>query len=220
MNDGQAQTRIWDWTVRLFHWLIVLIVPALWWTADQGLMDWHKRLGLTMFALLLFRLTWGVVGTWTARFLPMLRQLLSLPSYLKNLVAGNHEPSFGHSPLGTLSVIALLGLLSVQVTTGLFSVDVDGLESGPLATLVAFKTGRELADIHELNFDLLVIFIALHISAIAVYRWLFKNDLIRPMVTGMRSDIQAPTTIVVHVWELAIGIAVALAGVYGVTRLG
>lgn len=183
-------------------------------------MDWHRRLGLTMFSLIMFRLVWGITGTWTARFVPMIRRLRHVPSYVGDLLARRHSPSFGHSPIGTLSVFALLAALCVQVGTGLFSVDVDGLESGPLAILISFKTGRELADIHELNFNILITFIALHIAAIAFYRLVLKDHLIRPMVTGRRSDVEPLTEIKVRPVALLATVAIVAASLYAVLNAG
>lgn len=197
MTTESARILVWDGAVRLVHWLMVLLVPLLWWTAEQGHMEWHKRLGLTMFGLVLFRLIWGLVGSWTARFVPMVRQIGSLSSYIRKLRNREPDATFGHSPLAVLSVFALLLALATQVTTGLFSVDVDGLESGPLAVLVSFETGRQFADIHELNFNLLASLILLHVMAIAVYRFVLKERLVAPMVTGRRAradfaDTQLP----------------------------
>ncbi|WP_108812341.1 cytochrome b/b6 domain-containing protein [Sphingorhabdus sp. Alg231-15] len=220
MTSDAAQTLVWDWTIRLFHWLIVLLIPLLWWTAEEGMMDWHRRLGLTMFGLVLFRLVWGIAGSWTARFLPMIRRLRSLPAYVSNLIARRNRPSFGHSPIGTLAVFALLTALCIQVGTGLFSIDVDGLESGPLAILISFKTGREIADFHELNFDILVVLIALHIIAIAIYRFVFKDNLIRPMVTGRRGDVEPVSAVKVQPVALIASFAVVAASLYLVVNAG
>ncbi len=220
MTAGTAQTLVWDWTVRLFHWLIVLLIPLMWWTAEEGMMDWHRRLGLTLFALVLFRLVWGVMGTWTARFVPMIKRLGAVPGYVRDLFAGRHSPSFGHSPIGSLSVFALLAALSIQIGTGLFSVDVDGLESGPLAILISFKTGRDVADIHELNFDILVILIALHIAAIAVYQFVLKANLVRPMVTGRSSDVEPESTVTVRPVALLASVAIVAASLYAVMNAG
>ncbi|WP_417621096.1 cytochrome b/b6 domain-containing protein [Parasphingorhabdus sp.] len=186
MADKSPRILVWDWAIRLVHWLMVILIPLLWWTAEEGYMEWHKSLGLTMFGLVLFRLLWGVIGSWTARFIPMVQRIGSLPSYIAQLRNRDHRPTFGHSPLAILSVFALLLALATQVTTGLFSVDVDGLESGPLATLISFETGRQLAEIHELNFNLLAALIGLHITAIAVYHFVLKENLVGPMVSGRR----------------------------------
>ncbi|MEO0441942.1 MAG: cytochrome b/b6 domain-containing protein [Pseudomonadota bacterium] len=220
MTSKAGQTLVWDWTVRLFHWLIVLLIPLMWWTAEEGMMDWHRRLGLTLFALVLFRLIWGFAGTWTARFVPLIKRLGSFPTYVRDLIARRNTPSFGHSPVGTLAVFALLTALSIQVGTGLFSVDVDGLESGPLAILVSFKTGREIADFHELNFDILVALIALHIIAVAIYRFVLKDDLVRPMVTGRRSDVEPVSVVKIRPVALIVSVAIAAAGLYVVMNAG
>ncbi|MEH6789978.1 cytochrome b/b6 domain-containing protein [Parasphingorhabdus sp.] len=177
---------VWDGAIRLVHWLMVLLVPLLWWTAEEGHMDWHRRLGLAMFGLVLFRLLWGLFGSWTARFAPMVRRIGALPSHLARLRQRDSTPSFGHSPLAVLSVFALLLALATQVTTGLFSVDVDGLESGPLAIMVSFETGRQFAEVHEFNFNLLAVLILLHVAAIAIYRFVLRQKLVKPMVTGRR----------------------------------
>ena len=164
--------------------------------------------------------SWGVIGSWTARFVPMLKRLGSVPRYVRDLFTGHHKPSFGHSPIGSLSVFALLAALSVQVGTGLFAVDVDGLESGPLSILVSFSTGRDIADIHELNFDILVALIALHIAAIAVYRLVLKDNLIRPMITGSRSDIEPVSAVNVRPAALIASIAIVAGSLYAVMNAG
>ncbi|MEJ6595341.1 cytochrome b/b6 domain-containing protein [Parasphingorhabdus sp.] len=187
MTTEPARILVWDGAIRLVHWLMVILIPLLWWTAEEGYMDWHRNLGLAMFGLVLFRLIWGLIGTWTARFVPMARRIGSLKSYVGKLRNQENGASFGHSPLAVLGVCALLLALSTQVTTGLFSVDVDGLESGPLAVLVSFEIGRQFADVHEFSFNLLVALIGLHIAAIAIYQFVLKEKLVRPMITGRRS---------------------------------
>ena len=135
-----------------------------------------------------------------------------------------HRPSFGHSPLAVLSVFALIGAILVQLSTGLFSVDVDGLESGPLALLVSFDTGREIADIHELNFNILLGLIALHIIAIITCRFLLKDKLVEPMVKGSRPAKDFGTAdkpdIRVQPVRLIIAILAAVAGVYIIINVG
>jgi len=187
MTAEPARVLVWDVAVRLVHWLMAILVPLLWWTAEEGFMDWHKSLGLAMFGLVLFRLLWGFWGTWTARFVPMMRRMRSLNSYVAKLRRRELGATFGHSPLAALSVFALLLVLATQVTTGLFSVDVDGLESGPLAIMISFETGRQFAEVHEFNFNIVAALTGLHIAAIAFYHFVLKEKLVGAMVTGRRS---------------------------------
>jgi len=189
LSDGRV--RIWDASVRLFHWLIVVLVPLMWWTAEQHHMDWHRRIGLAIVFLVSYRLIWGLAGPVTARFAPMVRRLGGLVGYVRSVTQPPHKSglgaSFGHNPLGILSVFALITALSVQATTGLFSSDVDGLVSGPLSVWISFDLSRQFSEIHETNFNILVGLIALHIAAIAVHRFYLRENLIGPMLTGQRA---------------------------------
>ncbi len=187
MTASNGRVRIWDASVRLFHWLIVALIPLMWWTAEQHHMDWHRRLGLAIVFLVSYRLIWGLAGPVTARFLPMVRRLAGLVGYVRSVTQTPHKASFGHNPLGVLSVFALVTALSVQAITGLFSSDVDGLVSGPLSVWISFDLSRQLSEIHENNFNILVGLIALHIAAIAVHRFYLKENLVGPMLTGHRS---------------------------------
>ena len=213
MTAPRKHVLVWDWTIRLFHWLIVLGVATMWWTAEQGMMDWHRRVGLVLLGLLAYRLVWGVMGPGTVRLSRLVPSPRSLMAYGRDLLAWRHTPHAGHNPVGSLSVIAMLLALVTQVSTGLFSVDVDGLESGPLASKVSFEAGRFFAEIHETSFNVLLALIALHVVAIAAYYLVFRDNLVRPMLTGRRSeaDFAAPTPADARASWLRVLISAALA---------
>ena len=173
--------KVWDLPTRLFHWSIVLLVGFPWWSAETGQMDWHYKSGLTALILLVFRILWGFVGGSTARFAHFLKSPMAAAAYLRR--PKDAPKQGGHNPLGGYSVIAMLLALVVQVGTGLFAVDVDGIESGPLSYLVDFDQGRVAADVHHLAFTLVQILVVLHLVAIVHYR-LRGRRLIVPMITG------------------------------------
>ncbi len=179
--------RVWDIPTRLFHWLLVLLLGSSWWSAEQGAMDWHRLFGTILLGLLLFRLIWGFFGSNTARFASFVRSPAKVLAYLRSSGPGTRTP--GHNPLGALSVLAMLLLLTVQIGTGLFAVDIDGLESGHLSFLVSFDLGRTAAGIHHLSFTLLQIVVSVHVAAVLFYLIVRKRNLIRPMVTGSDSQL-------------------------------
>ena len=186
MVSDPIRIRVWDWTIRLFHWLLVGLVAGMWWTAEQGYMGWHKWLGLSLVWLLTYRIVWGVIGSKTARLLSLIPTPGELWSYLSSLRSGPYVPSFGHNPLGSLSVLALLVVITLQIGSGLFAIDVDGLFSGWLGRYVSFDLGRSFAEFHETIFNLLVALIALHVIAVLVYLALLKTNLIGAMITGQQ----------------------------------
>ena len=182
MAGEVSRQYVWDSPTRLFHWLIVGLFAFSWWSAENGHMDWHYLSGITMFGLLAFRLIWGVIGTDTARFAHFVRGPRAVRAYLR----GQLMDRAGHNPLGGWSVLALLALLCIQVGSGLFAVDVDGIESGPLSGLVDFDQGRMAAEIHRSSFNILLGLIALHIVAILAYLLMRRQNLIGTMITGYR----------------------------------
>ncbi len=77
----------------------------------------------------------------------------------------------------------MLSVLAVQIGLGLFSVDEDEVEAGPLAKFIDFDTGRAIAHLHHKVFWVLVALICLHLLAILVYA-LRRRNLVGPMITG------------------------------------
>ena len=176
-----AKLTVWDLPTRLFHWMLVGLIGFSWWTAEQGQDDLHFYSGYGVLTLLIFRLLWGFFGSSTARFSSFVRGPQAIADYMGKMKSW---PGVGHTPLGALSVIALLGLLFVQVGTGLVQTDDDGLVEGPLASLVSYDVSDAAHDLHEVTFNLLLALIALHIAAIIFYRVALGKKLVGPMVTG------------------------------------
>jgi len=214
-SSGSARpaVRVWDGFTRLAHWLLVVLIALSWWTARHHDMTYHRFSGYALFGVLVFRLYWGIVGSTTARFAHFVKGPRSIWRYLRS---GARQLNAGHNPLGALSVLALLGLLLAQVGLGLFSVDVDGLESGPLARWVSFETGRECSRLHHLGFDVLKILMIVHIAAVIFY-WIFRREnLIRAMVTGSKgwSHDALPRIEFAPPWRALLGIVLAVALVW------
>jgi cytochrome b len=202
-----SRVRIWDLPTRLFHWAIVLLVPALWWTHQIDRLDLHILLGEVMLGLVLFRLIWGLIGSSTARFANFLRG----PGRIFDYLRGRAPAGFGHNPLGGWSVAAMLLVLATQVGLGLFVSDEDGLNTGPLSHLVSYESARTLADRHETMFYVLLALIVVHIAAIVYYLTVKRDNLVTPMLTGKRAAAADGAAMAgASLWRLVA--AVALAG--------
>jgi cytochrome b len=171
---------VWDLPVRLFHWSVVLLIALSWWSAEKSLDRVHFWSGHGLLFLLVFRILWGFAGSSTARFATFVRGPAAILAYLRD--GGDGRP--GHSPIGALSVLAMLLALLVQISTGLVQIDEDDFVEGPLAGLVGYDTSILAHDLHEWSFNLLLALIALHLLAIAYYHLVRGRSLVRPMVTG------------------------------------
>jgi cytochrome b len=179
---GERRATIWDLPIRLFHWALVILIAAAWATQEQlDDSERHAVVGYLILTLLMFRLLWGAVGSETARFSSFVRGPAKVWAYLRG--SGGASVTLGHNPLGGYSVAALLTLIGVQAGTGLFLYD-DEMFWGPLNGWVSEDTSEWLADVHELNFKLLLGLITLHVATIAFYAVARRRNLLFPMLTG------------------------------------
>jgi len=181
IEQAAAKVPVWDLPVRLFHWTLAALILFSWWSAENHHLDWHIWSGLAILTLLIFRLLWGLFGSSTARFANFVRGPGGVFAYLRN--SGGSQ-GIGHSPLGALSVVALLLATAVQVGLGLVSTDEDGFNQGPLANIVSLDASDSARELHEVMFYVLLALIALHIAAILFYRIAHHKKLVGAMITG------------------------------------
>ena len=177
------RVRIWDLPTRLFHWLLAASIVAMVVTAKIGgaAMNWHLLLGQAVLALLIFRLLWGVCGGHWSRF----GQFLYGPARLMRYLRGQGEASdhAGHSPLGALSVWAMLAMLIAQVATGLLADDEIAF-TGPLTRFVSGDTVAAATQYHaHWGQYLLYVLVGLHLLAIVYYAHR-RRGLVQAMITG------------------------------------
>lgn len=192
MNNRPVQSRtirVWDLPLRLFHWSLAICVSGAILSAKLSSefadgMAWHKRFGIAVLTLLVFRLIWGFTGSTHARFSSFLPTPRKVLTYLKDL-RSHAGPVIGHNPLGALSVFAVLGVCLFQATSGLFITDEISLE-GPLYKHISNALASALGEVHETMGNLLIPLLFLHLAAIFFYRFAKRENLIAPMLTGKK----------------------------------
>lgn len=196
MAKRNSERLVWDWPLRLWHWLFAIAVLGAWFTGQWGGFDWrqwHLWFGQSAFGLLIFRIIWGFVGTRHARFGSFLPRPKQLFAYLRTLTRRDAPEHAGHSPLGALAAVVLLTVLTLQATTGLFITD-DILYEGPWFVAVSSETADLASRVHHQLAWPIGVLIGLHLVAILTYR-LFKGQrLTRAMITGRKSADRVPAS--------------------------
>ena len=184
-QDSRARpTRVWDLPTRIFHWSLLVCFIALIVTVKLGgnWMVWHFRCGYAVLALLLFRIIWGLIGGRWSRFASFIYAPSTILAYATG--RGKPEHSVGHNPMGAGSVFAILGILLLQVASGLFSDD-DIAFQGPFAKFVANARVAQATWYHkEIGATVLYILVALHVAVIFYYLYKKKENLLVPMIQG------------------------------------
>ena len=171
------KVKVWDGFIRSFHWLLVIAIATLYFSAEEGMMELHFVAGYFTLALLLTRLVWGVLGSKTAKLTALIHSPMAV---LKSLKEGDSK--LGHGAAGSYMVIAFFILLLVQLLSGLMTTD-DILTDGPLVEYASSQVVEWAGWVHHNNFDLLFYAIILHVAAIVIYR-LKGKKLVKAMVTG------------------------------------
>ena len=216
MPDGGAvrtgasvRARLWDGPTRLVHWGLVVTLSFSWWSAETDHLQWHRWSGYAVVGLVAFRLLWGFVGSGSARFASFVKGPASTLAYVRTLPSRAHDAVPGHNPLGAWSVVAILLVLVAQTVTGLFAVDIDAFEAGPLSDRVDFDTGRLFAKWHDWSFTALQGLVVLHLVAVAFYLFYKRANLIGPMITGYRRFRTDPGLVFAPLWRAVVATLVA-----------
>ena len=185
---ANVEVAVWDWPVRAVHWSIVVLVAMLLTTGlvkGDAVMVWHMRAGATLLALVLFRVLWGFLGSRNARFASFVRGPAAVLAYAKSILRPPHQPYATHNPLGGWMVVALLLAMLFQAGTGLFTND-DILTEGPLAKLITKDLSDAISTLHRRGWWVVAGLTSLHIAAVVSYLLALKDNLIRPMVSGVK----------------------------------
>lgn len=176
---------VWDLPVRLFHWLVVVLVVMAYVTWKLNWMDWHARVGEALLALVLFRLLWGCCGSETARFRNFLASPVTALRHLRHVFHREADLQVGHNPAGGWMVLLLLALLLGETLTGLY-INNDIADEGPFTELASALVANTISALHEILWDALLVAVALHLLAIAFYALAKGHNLLRPMLTGRK----------------------------------
>jgi len=224
-DDETVPVRVWDLPTRVFHWLLafcVLSTLVAGWRGGSA-MEWHLRLGYAIFALLLFRLVWGFAGGRWSRFRAFAYPPRTTLRYLRGGSRPDEHHHVGHNPLGAFSVFALLGLLVLQVGTGLFAND-EIATTGPLNKFVSDSTASLATHWHKAFGKWLILaLVVLHVGAVLYYLLRLRRNLVKPMWNGDK-QLTADVPHAVDTWRARsialLVLAIAAGIVTWVVRLG
>jgi len=192
MSDAPSSltpVRVWDLPTRAFHWVLALTIVGSVVSAKIGgnAMVWHFRFGYVVFALIAFRVLWGLLGGRWSRFSSFIYAPGTVLRYLRGRSRAEEHHDVGHNPLGSFSVFALLAFLALQVASGLLADD-EIANVGPLNRFVSSSLAGQATHWHkDYGQWILIALVALHIAAVLYYLLGKKNNLVRPMIVGDKS---------------------------------
>ncbi|GAB4214681.1 MAG: cytochrome b/b6 domain-containing protein [Rhodoferax sp.] len=175
---------IWDLPTRVFHWCLASSFALAWLTSEGD--RWrsiHVFLGYLMLGLVGFRLIWGFVGTYHARFSSFWFSPREGFNYLKQVLAGHAPRHVGHNPTGSLAIYALMALVVAVGASGIITLGGDE-QQGLAAGWMTFAQARWAKNAHELAANAMLLVVMGHLAGVVVESLLHKENLARAMVNG------------------------------------
>ncbi len=180
--------KIWDLPVRLFHWGLVAAFVEAYTTHYLGAtyFKYHTWCGYSVIVLTMFRLVWGLVGTYHARFINFVRPPVATAHYIASMIKKTDARHAGHNPLGGAMVIILLMALLAQAFSGLFSND-EIFNLGPLYGYVSDDLSLSLTSLHRQLFYWILGAVILHIIAVCLHVFFKRDNIVKAMLTGEKN---------------------------------
>jgi cytochrome b len=168
-----AVVKVWDTSVRVFHWGLVLSLATAWASADE-MRELHEFAGYAAGTLVVARLLLGFAGSRYARFSQFVRRPSRIIAYAGDVVVHRERRYLGHNPLGGLMVLALIVLIAAIATTGW------------LQTTDAYWGIEWVEDLHRRLVNVLIGCVMLHLIGVLVASLRHGENLVRAMVTGLK----------------------------------
>lgn len=167
---------VWDWPVRIGHWLMVGGFILSWLTGDSETYRLvHIYAGATVLAVAAFRLPWGVIGSRYARFVDFVRGPGAVKDYAASLLKLEPAHHVGHNPAGGWAIVLLLGL-------------------GILTSLAGWAIyndigGHLLEELHEGLASAMLAVVFIHLIGVFSGSLLHGENLVRAMFTGRKQGL-------------------------------
>lgn len=164
---------VWDWPVRLGHWLMAGAFIVAWLTAESE--TWrlvHVVAGSCVLAVALFRLPWGLIGSRYARFGEFVRGPGAVKAYLTSLLRLEPKHHVGHNPAGGWAIVVLLGLAILSGLSGWATYNEIG--------------GEIFEELHEALTASMLAVVIVHLAGVFSGSLVHGENLVKAMFTGRK----------------------------------
>lgn len=178
---SETIVRVWDWMVRLSHWIGVLLFAIIYLKYKK--FPIHTYAGYALLLLVALRLAWGVVGSKAARFKTFRATPRQAWAYLQQTLSGSASYYASHNPLGAWMALSLWGLILINGVLGLLLYSASQ-QLGPLGAYVPTDWEDSLLAIHRFLGHATALLVAGHILGMLMSSRLHRENYVLAMITG------------------------------------
>jgi len=203
MNSSLKKVLVWDWSIRVFHWLFAVSVTlalgiAMLAGEHSPLFRWHMIFGLIAAFMLVLRVVLLVIGTKHVRLQSFVHAVRQLPCYIRGLSNRDDSGFAGHNPLAWIVYFGMLTLLGGVVASGV-NMRSEWAEEG-----------------HSLMAWLLLVTIAAHMVGLVMHTIRYRESIALSMMTGRK---KAPDDEGIGSSRIALGVIVLTIGLLFAAQL-
>ncbi len=181
-----ARITVWDVPTRVFHWTFAATFAAAFLTlGEDRWLHVHVFAGYLALGALGFRIIWGLVGNYYARFGEFAYHWRTVAGYLGDLLHRRARRYPGHNPAGSWAIFALLGLGLAITLSGIAVLGTEEVH-GLLAGVFSPALDAPLKWTHENLSWLMLGLIALHVAGVVVESFMHRESLTLAMLTGSK----------------------------------
>ena len=168
--NTKTRVLVWDWPIRVFHWLfaatILLALGIALLGEHASFFRWHMLFGLCAGFLLLLRVTMGLFPGKPYSVRALSKALVSLPAYFRSFLERKPVPVAGHNPFAWWVYLLMFLLLLLTIVTGI-NIDREWAEES-----------------HSVFAWALLGTILLHLAGIVMHTLLFRENVALSMLHG------------------------------------
>ena len=173
METSSEKQLIWDWSVRVFHWLFAASISlalgfALLAGEHSPLFEWYMLFGLCAGFLLLLRFVLFAVGSKHVSVRGLSDAFRAAPDFFRNFLNKDADSGSGHNPLAWAVYLLMFGLLAGTVLTGL------NMQS------------EWAEDVHEVLAWSLLAMIVAHLLGLVLHTLRFRENVALSMINGKK----------------------------------
>lgn len=197
-----ARVLIWDWPVRIGHWALATLFILAWLSGDSE--EWrlvHATLGGALLGLVLFRLLWGFMGSYHARFGSFVRGRQAVFAYVQGLLSapfgGKVEDDAGHNAAAGWAILAMLTLGLLTAVSGWIAYQGEEWEA--------------FGAVHEFLATAMLWIVIIHVLGVLVSSLAHGENLIAAMFTGYKRG--RPEEAITRTYGLIVPLVLAWSGV-------
>ncbi len=174
-------TLVYDLPTRLFHGLfsglfLLSFVIAKTVDDESQIFSYHMLSGLLLGGLVLWRLSWGFLGSKYARFIHFDLNPLHLKDYFLGILSGSQKRWVGHNPASSWAAMIMLFLGAGLAFSGY---------------LMSTGSKQAFEDIHEFMANTFIVVVILHVAGVLLHSIRHQDAIALSMVDGRKETSES-----------------------------